>query len=320
MPQALTERALQDKREGKEPMEKISASKLLAGLVPAGSIPEEVQVESVTTDSREVRPGCIFVAFPGEKFDGHDFAAKALENGAVYVVVNHPVEGVPAEKAILCPDSYHAMMVMGANYRSQYKSTQITPVITLVLYFGTEKRWQYPQNLKALMDIPDGLESYVNDYWIHVFEIAWLADEQINMFQSDFRVVARYFSEKRKNKDYVPHDKTILRHIDAVLKLLAVMSGDHRYETILADPEQKGKVKTMDDALTRVINEGHARGLAEGRNEGLAEGLIKGQVKILVSLCRSGNISVEIAADQLKISTDEFRKYLDNDTADSQKA
>ena len=101
-------------------MEKISASKLLAGLVPAGSIPEGMQVESVTTDSREVRPGCIFVAFPGEKFDGHDFAAKALADGAAYVVVNHPVEGVPAEKAILCPDSYHAMMVMGANYRSQY--------------------------------------------------------------------------------------------------------------------------------------------------------------------------------------------------------
>ena len=50
-------------------MEKISASKLLAGLVPADFIREEVQVELVTTDSREVRPGCIFVAFPGEKFD-----------------------------------------------------------------------------------------------------------------------------------------------------------------------------------------------------------------------------------------------------------
>ena len=297
-------------------MEKIHASKLLAGLVPAGFLTSDPEVELVTTDSREVRPGCIFVAFPGERFDGHDFAAKALEEGAAFVVVNHPVEGVPAEKAILCPDSYHAMMVMGANYRSQYKAKQITPVITLVLYFGTEKRWQYPQNLKALMDIPDGLESYVNDYHIHVFEIAWLTDEQINMFQSDFRVVARYFSEKRKNKNYVPHDKTILRHIDAVLKLLAVMSGDHRYETILADPEQKGKVNTMDDALTRVINEGHARGLAEGRNEGLAEGLIKGQIKILVSLCRSGNISVEIAADQLKISTDEFRKYLDSNMTD----
>ena len=101
-------------------MEKIHASKLLAGLVPAGFLTSDPEVELVTTDSREVRPGCIFVAFPGERFDGHDFAAKALEEGAAFVVVNHPVEGVPAEKAILCPDSYHAMMVMGANYRSQY--------------------------------------------------------------------------------------------------------------------------------------------------------------------------------------------------------
>ena len=101
-------------------MEKISASKLLAGLVPADFIREEVQVELVTTDSREVRPGCIFVAFPGEKFDGHDFAAKALENGAVYVVVNHPVEGVPAEKAILCPDTHHLGVILAAVVRAHH--------------------------------------------------------------------------------------------------------------------------------------------------------------------------------------------------------
>ena len=101
-------------------MEKIHASKLLAGLVPAGKLTSDPEVALVTTDSREVKPGCIFVAFPGERFDGHDFAARALEQGAGYVVVNHPVPGVPEEKAILCPDSYHAMMVMGANYRSQY--------------------------------------------------------------------------------------------------------------------------------------------------------------------------------------------------------
>ena len=81
-------------------MEKISASKLLAGLVPEGFLTGDPEVELVTTDSREVKPGCIFVAFPGEKFDGHNFAAKALEDGAAFVVVNHPVEGVPAEKAI----------------------------------------------------------------------------------------------------------------------------------------------------------------------------------------------------------------------------
>ena len=100
-------------------MEKIAADLLLKGLAPEG-FADGQPIGLVTTDSREVCPGCIFVAFPGERFDGHDFAAKALEEGAAYVVLNHPVEGVPAEKAILCPDSYHAMMVMGANYRSQY--------------------------------------------------------------------------------------------------------------------------------------------------------------------------------------------------------
>ena len=101
-------------------MEAIAANILLEGLAVNALAQCETPVTLVTTDSREVCPGCIFVAFPGEKFDGHDFAAKALENGALCVVLNHPVEGVPEEKSVICPDSYHAMMVMGANYRSQF--------------------------------------------------------------------------------------------------------------------------------------------------------------------------------------------------------
>ena len=143
----------------------------------------------------------------------------------------------------------------GANYRSQLGQEPITPVITLVLYFGTEKHWNYPRNLKELM--------------------------------------------------HIPHDKTTLKHVDAVLKLLAVMSGDHRYESILANSEPKGMVKTMDEALTKAINEEAARMRPQW--------IVEGQIKILVSLCRSGNISAEIAADQLNISTDEFRKYLEKD-------
>ena len=101
-------------------MEAIAANILLEGLAVNALAQCETPVTLVTTDSREVCPGCIFVAFPGEKFDGHDFAVKALENGALCVVLNHPVEGVPEEKSVICPDSYHAMMVLGANYRSQF--------------------------------------------------------------------------------------------------------------------------------------------------------------------------------------------------------
>ena len=101
-------------------MEYIAAKILLAGLTPDERIGEGETISLVTTDSRKVKPGCVFVAFPGETFDGHDFAAKALEAGAAWVVLNHPVEGVPEEKTILCPDSYQAMMQMGANYRARF--------------------------------------------------------------------------------------------------------------------------------------------------------------------------------------------------------
>ncbi len=100
-------------------MQPISAQQLFAGLVPAAQC-SGAPITLVTTDSREIAAGCVFVAFPGERFDGHDFAAQAIAQGAAYVVVNHPVQGVPEAQQILCAESYRAMMVMGANYRKQF--------------------------------------------------------------------------------------------------------------------------------------------------------------------------------------------------------
>ena len=49
----------------------------------------------VVSDSREVVPGALFVAFAGERVDGHDYAAGAVADGAVAVLAARPV-GVPA--------------------------------------------------------------------------------------------------------------------------------------------------------------------------------------------------------------------------------
>jgi UDP-N-acetylmuramoyl-tripeptide--D-alanyl-D-alanine ligase len=49
----------------------------------------------VVRDSREAVPGSLFVAFVGERVDGHDFAAAVIEAGAVAVLASRPV-GVPA--------------------------------------------------------------------------------------------------------------------------------------------------------------------------------------------------------------------------------
>jgi UDP-N-acetylmuramoyl-tripeptide--D-alanyl-D-alanine ligase len=65
----------------------------------AGTDPGAV-ADSVVIDSRKAGHGSLFAALPGESVDGHDFAAAAVEGGAVAVLATHPV-GVPA---LIVPD------------------------------------------------------------------------------------------------------------------------------------------------------------------------------------------------------------------------
>ncbi|HEY8282665.1 MAG TPA: UDP-N-acetylmuramoyl-tripeptide--D-alanyl-D-alanine ligase [Leifsonia sp.] len=57
-----------------------------------GATPSTVVDGLSTTDSREVEPGTIFFAKPGEFTDGHNFVPQAVEAGAALAVVDHPLE------------------------------------------------------------------------------------------------------------------------------------------------------------------------------------------------------------------------------------
>lgn len=101
--------------------------------------------------------------------------------------------------------------------------------MTLVLYFGHEKPWSGPLSLKERLNVPKEFEPYVNDYKINLFQIAYLTREQVELFQSDFKVVADYFVQKRENGDYVPSSQD-LTHVQETLQLLSIMTNDHRFE------------------------------------------------------------------------------------------
>jgi UDP-N-acetylmuramoyl-tripeptide--D-alanyl-D-alanine ligase len=65
------------------------------GRLDGGADPDAVVDGEVVVDSRAVVPGGLFVAIRGERVDGHDFAAAAVEAGAAAVLAERPV-GVPA--------------------------------------------------------------------------------------------------------------------------------------------------------------------------------------------------------------------------------
>ena len=102
-------------------MKPIHANQLLAGLALA----EPEPITAVVTDSRKVVPGCVFVCFPGERVDGHDYAAAAYKAGAAYIVANHPVDGVPEDRTVIVASSHHAMVRMASNYRMLFSPLMI---------------------------------------------------------------------------------------------------------------------------------------------------------------------------------------------------
>lgn len=186
----------------------------------------------------------------------------------------------------------------GASYRRQLLSENdenpIVPVVSLVLHFGM-KEWSSPHNLKGVIDIPKELEPYVNDYKANIFNIAFLDDETVQMFQSDFRIVADFFVQKRKNKDYVP-DEHKIKHVDEMLKLLQVLTGDDRYNVKFSETEKKEDIK-MCDVMEKAV--------AEERIN---------SIKILVSSLEEFGISseaiIEKVMEKFNFSRDEATKYV----------
>ena len=50
------------------------------------------------------------------------------------------------------------------------------------------------------MNIPDEFKSYVQDYKVMVFDIAFLEDEVIERFTSDFKLIAKFFQKQTFRK------------------------------------------------------------------------------------------------------------------------
>ena len=150
----------------------------------------------------------------------------------------------------------------------------------------------------AVLDITEKIleeKPYFNDHKINLFEIAFLEDEQVQMFKSDFRIVADYFVQIRKNKNYIPSKDKIL-HVEEVLKMMSALTKDSWFEE--SYNQSKGGVTTMCEVIDKAMN--------EGRLEGRTEGKIVGAV---ITLNEEG-YTVEEIAKRKNISKEEVERIL----------
>ena len=84
-----------------------------------GIASETFEITGVTFDSREVRPGDLFVAMPGTLHDGHLFVESAFSSGAAGAIVSRPVSG----PHILVGDCFAALQALGRASRERSRAT-----------------------------------------------------------------------------------------------------------------------------------------------------------------------------------------------------
>jgi len=101
------------------------------------------------------------------------------------------------------------------------------------------------RHLHECIDINPRLNPFCSDYKINVFEIAHLPKEKINLFKSDFKIVADYLSQKCYNERYEPSRDTII-HVDEMFKFFRAITADKRFETFNIKKYKKGELSSMD--------------------------------------------------------------------------
>lgn len=174
--------------------------------------------------------------------------------------------------------------------QTNQKRKRIYPVITIVLNFS-EREWKTSRSLHDMMALPSDLAKYVQDYKINVFDVAFLEDDVIEKFTSDFKAVARFFKDKRLR---LKANNTIeIKHPEEIADLFSVFTGDKGYRNAVPEiikKKEKGEVITV-CTYTETIRD-------------------SGKIEMLFELVESGDISPERACEKLGITLNELEKKM----------
>ena len=206
-------------------------------------------------------------------------------------------------------DTYMSLRVLGydgGDYRLQLapvtengKSKKKKPhfVFTVVLYFGTKRRWPKRRSVLDRLNVPDELRRFGSDTPLNVFELAYLTEEQEAYFKSDFRYVVHLLRQERLGEKFdMPPGE--VSHAVELMELFFSLTGDVKFRDAIKkaqDMEKRGEPLNMRSFLTEAMNDGIAigearakgnmrsflteamnDGIAIGRNEGISIGEARG--------------------------------------------
>lgn len=98
-------------------MEKLTIEEIALAVGSSDSCSGEIT--EISTDSRTIPQGCLFVALAGERFNGHDYVKDAIQRGASFAIV-HERRDYGSDNILYVKNTQDALMAIGRLYRSKF--------------------------------------------------------------------------------------------------------------------------------------------------------------------------------------------------------
>ncbi len=155
----------------------------------------------VSTDTRALQPGDLFVAIKGERFNGHDFLEAAREKGAAGAVVEESIRGVRRRHTafgewnlIEVTDTLYALGRLAQSHRLRFKIPVIgitgsagkttTKELTAAILGHSQPILKTPENFNNEIGLPHTLFGLTADHQAAVVEFGMRGRGQINYLAS----------------------------------------------------------------------------------------------------------------------------------------
>jgi UDP-N-acetylmuramoyl-tripeptide--D-alanyl-D-alanine ligase len=219
----------------------------LQGARLVGEAAGDAAFDGVSTDSRNIPAGALFVALRGEKFDAHDFLDQVAGSGAAAVVVDRLPDDYPLP-AIVVPDTLVALGRIGNAWRRRFAipvigvtgsngKTTVKEMIAAILAaeFGVEARLATQGNLNNEIGVPLTVMRFTESHRAAVVELGMNHPGEIARLAAIAApTVALVNNAQREHQEFMHTVEAVARENGAVLESLptggvAVFPGDDAY-------------------------------------------------------------------------------------------
>jgi UDP-N-acetylmuramoyl-tripeptide--D-alanyl-D-alanine ligase len=222
----------------------------LVASIDGARMTRDAAFEGVSTDSRTVQPGALFVALRGETFDAHDFLDQVAAKGVAGVVAERLPQGWTLP-ALVVPDTLVALGRIGNAWRRQYDipvigvtgsngKTTVKEMISSILAaaFGEDARLATQGNLNNEIGVPLTVMRLAPTHRAAVVELGMNHPGEIGRLAAIAEpTVGLVNNAQREHQEFMHTVEAVARENGSVLAALpadgvAVFPGDDEYTAL----------------------------------------------------------------------------------------